>query len=171
MIEAAQLKGMEKKARRAVYRLVGNNADVDDIMQEMYLRLHVAQLSGTLDMQGMMITVARNLARDLVRHQRFIRRFIDPMANIDVDGLPSNTNIERSSIAWEELRLISEFANTLSQRQREAFVLLQVLGYSQYEVARMMDPPTTPAAVESLINVVGRKGWRQRVTEYQNEAK
>lgn len=163
MIESAELKEVEKRVRRAVLRLVGNNADVDDIIQQMYLKLLVARGNAISNLPGLMMTIARNLAKDLGRH----RDVLDFATETDLEELVGDADIERTWMAWDEIQRISQFANTLTPRQREAFVLMQIMGHSQCEVARMLNPPTTARGVESLMNVAGRKGWRQLVTEYE----
>lgn len=174
MIDAAQMRDAEKQVRQLVRRILLRTHDVDytdDIIQETYLRLHLARHNTVACPSALMMTIARNLAIDFIRTRTTADRLISKLDFDALDELVGPVNIERSCIAWDELRLISEFANTLSDRQREAFVLMQVLGYSQCEAALKMQPPTTPDAVESLMNVVGgRKGWRQYVAAYKNES-
>lgn len=170
IVAVAQLSVAEKFARRAVYRIVRNHQDVDDILQEAYLRLcdyEQPQCPGAL-----LQTFARNIAIDFNRRANTRASVLVPLSQTDMEDesmrvCDAREDPERACMAWEQLQSICEFADTLPPRRREVFVLMEVLGYSDSEVA--VKTQQSVAIVDGLIGNVKRRGWRQLVAAYKND--
>ena len=159
------LRTVEKRVRNTVYRIVGNSADVNDIVQETYLRLFTIKDQQMRSHCGFMMTTAINLAIDL-RRKKQRAPLVTDVSDLD-ELIDYQVDIERSCIASEELVRVARFSNTLPPRRRQAFILTQVLGYSYVETASKMN--CSIEAIEGLIGVVNRGGWRERVVGFRGD--
>lgn len=109
--------------------------DVDDVVQESYLRMWRARAGQPIQSaKAFLFTVARRLALDLVR-----REAISPIRDVgDLAALPVieerpdaiDTISER-----DKIRLLSEAVGSLPTRCREAVLLHKIQGLPQREVA------------------------------------
>lgn len=109
--------------------------DVDDVVQESYVRMWKARLSRPiLSTKSFLFQVARNLAIDVVR-----RRQANPIDSVtDFDGLP--TLEERADAAvllgrQEKIDLLADALGRLPERTREIVFLRKFQSVPQREVA------------------------------------
>ncbi|MES2693024.1 MAG: RNA polymerase sigma factor [Verrucomicrobiota bacterium] len=112
--------------------------DVDDVVQESYLRMWRARAVQPIQSaRGFLFTVARRLALDLVR-----REAVSPMRGVcDLANLPVLE--ERPSVLdrlgeEEKIRLLAKAVGSLPTRCRQAVVLHKINGLSQREVAAQL---------------------------------
>jgi len=112
--------------------------DLDDVVQESYLRVWRARASRPVDSaRAFLYTVARHLAFDWLRRER-AALFAEPPAA----GLWSVPD-ERSGVietvcAREDLALLAAALLALPPRCREVMMLRQVEGLPQREIARRL---------------------------------
>lgn len=125
---------------RAVRRIVPPK-DVDDIVQETYLR--VCQLVATKNIRtprSFLFTTARNLALDHVKSAEF-RLCVSPEDSEDRQGPgiddPGDETFHLVA-SNEEFARFCEAVRNLPMQCRRAFVLRKVYGYSQRQIARQM---------------------------------
>jgi RNA polymerase sigma-70 factor (ECF subfamily) len=144
--------------------------DVDDVVQESYLRVWrrqitrpIEQVSGSVraSVKAFLFQVARRLALDTIRHER-----ASPIETV--------TEIERSSVmdvgrgiheivcTNEEFQLLLEAIETLPARCRAVVVLRKIHGYSPPEAARKL------GISEETVHVQTRRGLL-RVQEFLRE--
>ena len=109
--------------------------DVDDIVQETYLRLLRLQETGPIvNPRAFLFATARNLALNQLRHLRYERP--DALAEIDVSAvLVDTTSIPDSTARAEDLNLLIRAVQSLPDRCRQIFTLRKIYGLSQKEVA------------------------------------
>ena len=137
-------------------RLLGNQADAEDVAQEVFLRVWAkAQFwtPGTAKLSTWLHQVALNLCRDKLRRWR-------PSGPLEavpepVDPSPSaSEQVQTDQVG----RRVNEALNTLPHRQREAIVLCHYQGLTNIEAAGLLD--VSVEALESLL-ARGRRALRK----------
>lgn len=112
--------------------------DVEDILQDIYLRLYEAALKEIpTHSRQFVFTTARNLLVDRIRNAQIVP--IEGVADLDAlqvaQDLPGP---DRSAIARDELRRLQAALDRLPPRAREAVVLARIEGLPGKEIARRM---------------------------------
>lgn len=123
--------------------------DVDDVVQESFLRLWRAQaLKPIVSAKAFLFTVARRIALDLVRRDR--RAPFSPVKDVNAlfvcDHAPDGGDVANRAL---ELQLMVEAIESLPARCREIFILCQVEGLPQREVAARLGLSENTVAVQS----------------------
>ncbi|MGH8188580.1 MAG: RNA polymerase sigma factor [Steroidobacteraceae bacterium] len=115
-------------------------ADIDDIVQESYLRVlraHSASDACIQSPKAFLFTTARNLALMQSRHQRVART--DSLAETDVsDILDENTSVPDTVARAQELQILTQAIQSLPTRCRQVVTLRKIYGLSQIEVAAQL---------------------------------
>lgn len=144
------------------YRLTGSAADADEVVQETFLRALASPPARTEDPWApWLVRVATNLAIDVVRRRR--RRGGDvswlpaAVADDELDALPEPR--ERAPDLRYEVLESATFAflialEALTPRQRAAFVLREVCGYSAGATAAFL------GASEASVRVLHHRARR-----------
>ena len=118
-------------------------------MQETYLRVWKTRtISPIASAKAFLFTVARRLALDLVRRER--RSPLVPVKNFEgmfvLDGTPDARVIASSA---EDVGILVDAIDSLPARCREIFLLCQVEGLPQREVADRLGLSENTVAVQS----------------------
>jgi RNA polymerase sigma-70 factor (ECF subfamily) len=125
----------------------GDHALAEDIVQEAFVRLwrraSTWDADGTAQMSTWLGRVAANLAIDAKR--RAARTQTMPEGYDPADGTPG---VDARMIRDERLSALDQALAALPERQRQAVVLRHIAGYSNPDIAAMMDVGVE--AVESL---------------------
>jgi RNA polymerase sigma factor (sigma-70 family) len=126
---------------RAVYLLTASQVEAEELAQEAMARIY-AQWDRVRSMDspgGYAYRVAVNLNRQRVRHLAVrMRRLFAMRPNLDSQEPPETT------------RQIEEAIRSLSKGQREAFMLVEWLGFSAEEAGRTLR--IAPASVRSRVH-------------------
>ncbi len=111
--------------------------DVDDVVQESYLRVWKAGTTKPIrSAKAFLFTVARRLALDHWRHARALPvESLGQFAN--VSALEEKNEIEDLG-QRERIQLLAEAISDLPARCREVFILYKVQGHSRKEAARQL---------------------------------
>ena len=109
--------------------------DVDDVVQESYLRVWRARAAQPIGRaRAFLFRVARNIAFDLVRRDR-----VSPVeAVVDVAALPAAATEADAGdplVDRERLHLLAEAIDALPPRSRELIVLCKIDGLTHREAA------------------------------------
>lgn len=113
--------------------------DVDDVVQESYLRLLRARVDGKLrSARGFLFTAARNLALDVFRRRRAApfevnvngAQFLVPEC-----GISASESVCRE----QELGLLAEAIESLPRRCRQVLKLRKIYGLSHREIAEHLE--------------------------------
>lgn len=109
--------------------------DVDDVVQESYLRLWKARaLHPVQSAQAFLFTVARNVALDLLRRNRN-----SPIVAVgDLSALPvleEGPGVVGAVSAEEKVRLLAKVLATLPPRSRDVIMLCKLQGLTHREAA------------------------------------
>lgn len=109
--------------------------DVDDIVQEAYLRVLKARTAQPIQSaKAFLFKVARHLALDLLRHHR--KSPINSVGHLDGLGvIEDRPDAAELASRQEKIRLLAEGISRLPNRCREIFLLHKIQGLSRREVA------------------------------------
>jgi RNA polymerase sigma factor (sigma-70 family) len=123
--------------------------DVDDVVQESYLRVWKFQATAPIrSAKALLFTVARRLALDLVRRDR--RSPFVPVKDFSqLIVLDMALDAAESAAFAQDIALLAEAIDSLPARCREIFLLCQVEGLAQREVAGRLGLSENTVAVQS----------------------
>lgn len=109
--------------------------DMDDIIQESYLRVLQAHTRSPLEApKAYLFATARNLVLMQLRH-RVVER-IDAFAEIELAGiLDEDADIPRAVARAQELEMLTKAIQSLPTRCRQIFTLRKIYGMAQKEIA------------------------------------
>lgn len=131
--------------------------DVDDIMQESFLRLsQVPNPETILNPRTFLFTTASNMAVDRHRRRKTRERYIEPDA--DIENLANDhLSPERHSEAHQALERFTEWLDELPELHQYAFVLYRIDGCSHAEIAVRLDisGSTSERYVKSAMHHIG----------------
>jgi RNA polymerase sigma-70 factor (ECF subfamily) len=110
-------------------------ADLDDILQEAYLRVLAVRRAGTVESpKALLFATARNLALMNLRHRRVENA--DSLAEIDSTGiLDEQADVAEAASRAQELEILTQAIQSLPTRCRQILTLRKIYGLSQKEVA------------------------------------
>lgn len=135
---AEEVQRHETALRSYLRRRVPSSADVDDVVQESYLRLLRARTAGEIaSVKGYLFAIARNTAAKLFRKQKFF-------APIAVSELPpwrvldDGQDVVRTANAHLQDAYIAEAIAALPGRCREILLLWVADGFSPREIAERL---------------------------------
>jgi RNA polymerase sigma-70 factor (ECF subfamily) len=113
------------------------SVDVDDVMQETYLRVFRAKKANKIRVpmpRAYLYTTARNVAIDYFRHERSV--IVERVPEIgSLPELDNRLNGAETAKHEEDLSLLAEAIQTLPSRCREVLVLRKLHGVPQKQIA------------------------------------
>lgn len=135
---AAELKPHEPLLRAWLKAQFRSAADVDDIVQEAFVRVLRARAAGEVRApKALLFVTARNLVLMQLRHRAVTRIDAlteDAFAGILDEGADVAAEVARS----QELELLTQAIQSLPTRCRQILTLRKIYGLSQREVAQEM---------------------------------
>lgn len=141
-------------------RIVGSRVQAEDVVQEAWLRLRLAEEQRTvLEPVAYLYRLVRNLAIDTRRKlSREILQASSEQTTLGVpDGAPS---AERTAEAKDELRLVLEALAALPERTRIAVRMNRIEGRTLQEVAAHLDLSVTRTFTIVAEGVAHCDRWR-----------
>jgi RNA polymerase sigma-70 factor (ECF subfamily) len=152
--------------KRYLRRTFPTLRDVDDVVQESYVRVWRRQLvhpitevtsSVTASVKCFLFQVARRLAVDVIRRRRASP--IDALTEYSPSSvIDEKANTQEAVCTQQEFELLLEAIDALPARCREVVVLRKIRGFSPAETAREL------GISEETVHVHARRGL-QRVQE------
>lgn len=129
------IRELVRRTRPAIWRLcnvLGSRGEEDDLVQDTYLRAFrsMASYRGEAPITAWLLSIARRVCTDHVRHRVRERRLVGALAQGAEDGW----------VAASENPTM-DLLDALDPDRREAFVLTQVAGLSYDEAAAVLDCP------------------------------
>ena len=109
--------------------------DVDDIVQESYVRVLRAQsIAPISSVKAFLFTTARNLTLDYFRRRQIVG--IDSIAEIgELSVLDDMPGVSETVSRRQELALLTHAIQSLPERCRQVLTLRKIYGLSQKEIA------------------------------------
>lgn len=129
---------LEPALRGYVRRILPDDADVDDIVHDAFIKVFTLQNWRDVETPAAFLkTVARNLVHDLFRHRSVIPIYnvADLEATHTVDEL---ANPELTNSGRDELRLLAQLVEALPPQCQKVFVLRKVNGLSNDAIAKQL---------------------------------
>ncbi|MEX3775348.1 sigma-70 family RNA polymerase sigma factor [Pseudomonas sp. MYb118] len=120
-----------------LFRQVQSRCDAADLSQETFLRL----LTGSVAAQDLreprayLSTIARRLMLNLYRRRSLERAYLEALATVPPEEVPS---AEHHAAVLEALNAVDALLCGLPEKVRRAFLLAQLEGYTQEQIAEVM---------------------------------
>ena len=116
----------------------GAQCDIDDLVQETFLRIAQARARGEVQApKAFLFATARNVALDQLRRLRTANT--KPLAESEaLDVFDDTTDVAETVARNQELALLTEAIQTLPDRCRQIFTLRKVYGLSPGEIAERL---------------------------------
>lgn len=112
----------------------GAQCDVDDLVQETYMRIAQARARGEVQTpKAFLFATARNIALDQLRRLRTANA--KPLAENEALHVFDDADVAETVARNQELALLTEAIQTLPDRCRQIFTLRKVYGLSPGEIA------------------------------------
>jgi RNA polymerase sigma factor (sigma-70 family) len=139
-----QFETHRRQLRATAYRMLGSVADVDDAVQETWLRLQRADVSGVVDLESWLRTVLSRLCLDMLRTRASRRE--EPLLETDrVDSADPEAAVE---LVEDVGRAMLVVLSRLGPAERVAFVLHDLFAVPFDEIAPIVS--RTPVATKKL---------------------
>lgn len=162
---------IQKALKASLRRILSNQNDIDDVVQETYLRAVASNTSNSIrDPEAYLFRTSRNIA--INQQAKMYRRLESALPEEELDLLTTmlgdrdNTNELEQDI--ESKQKFSEFCLAVSELPimcRKVFVLRKVYGFSQKEIASKLG--ITVSTVETHIGK-GMRRTRQFIAQNRN---
>jgi RNA polymerase sigma factor (sigma-70 family) len=142
--------------------------DVDDVMQEAYMRLLRAHRTGPIvAVKSFLFVTAKNLALNRLRDRQ--RECTEPLTERALCGVYDDAQDVPEALARsEELQVLLQAIESLPERCREVVTLRKIYGFSQKEVAAQLGisehtvEAQTAIAMRKCTEFFRRSGYRPR---------
>ena len=152
---AEEVQPCELPLRAYLGRSLPSQADVDDFVQETYLRLLKVKEKGPIrNIKGLLFAIARNAVRDFLR-QKNSANIVPMTENAPVSVLFDDVGVAELICRREELALLTKAINSLPPRCREVMLLRKIEGLSQKEIAELL------GIAEHTVESLAAKGVRR----------
>ncbi len=149
MTEKEALEALYSRYSSSVYSLamfmLKNEALAEEVTQDIFLNIWTKASSYNAERgepKSWIMSVAHHRIVDVIRSRRRTQNVTDPGAYDKLEMLPSSRiSIEEEVERRIEREYILEALDTLPQEQREVIMLAYFQGYSQSEMAKILDQP------------------------------
>lgn len=116
---------------------LGNAFDAADLAQDTFIKVMLAQVGGQIrEPRAYLATVANRLVLDHFRRQRVERSYLEVLASLPIDEVPS---LEVQAVMKEALIEIDTMLDGLGDKVKQAFILSQFDELSYAEISRRLD--------------------------------
>jgi RNA polymerase sigma factor (sigma-70 family) len=132
---ADEVQPHESALRRWLHNLFPSLPDVDDIVQESYVRMLRAKQEGKVSYaKAYLFTTARNFALDLFRRNKIVT--IETVADLsELSVSEEGQGVSESVARQQELDLLADAVRSLPARCRQVLTLRLLYGLSHKEIA------------------------------------
>ena len=128
---------------RLAYRIMGNETDADDVVQETFLRAYakLKDFQWQASLRTWLCRIASNYCMDLLsdrKHERMIALPDEEFDSITLDQIHLTPDPERLAISSEFGRTVEFAVKRLTARERTAFVMRHVDGCSIRDIGEAL---------------------------------
>jgi RNA polymerase sigma-70 factor (ECF subfamily) len=141
------------RLRAVAYRMLGSSSEVDDAVQETWLRLNRSDADGIANLNGWLTTVVARVCLDMLRVRK--SRHEEPMGPLTPEPVSEDErwhDIDMADSVGAALLVVLE---TLAPAERLAFVLHDMFAVPFEEIAPIVG--RTPAAARQLASRARRR--------------
>jgi len=150
---ADQFEANRGHLRAVAYRMLGSTAEVDDAVQETWLRLSRTDTSAVENLGGWLTTVVARVCLDMLRSRKSRRE--EPMGPHVPEPIAGNDYERDAEIADSVGAALLVVLETLAPAERLAFVLHDMFAVPFEEIAPIVG--RTPAAARQLASRARRR--------------
>ncbi|MEO6568304.1 MAG: sigma-70 family RNA polymerase sigma factor [Opitutaceae bacterium] len=135
---AEEVQPHERSLRAYLGRVFPSLLDIDDLVQEAYVRLIRAKSAGRISYaKAFLFTTARNAALDLFRRRKVVS--IEAIGNVaELSVLENRPDAAEALNKQQELELLAEAVRTLPDRCRQVLTLRLLYGLSHKQIAAQL---------------------------------
>jgi RNA polymerase sigma-70 factor, ECF subfamily len=155
---AGQFEAYRPHLRAVAYRMLGSLSEADDAVQEAWLRLSRADMSGVVNLGGWLTTVVARVCLDMLRSRESrreepldARQSFEPVASREGEIDPEQEALMADAVGLALLVVL----DTLNPAERLAFVLHDLFDVPFDEVAPIVG--RSPAATRQLASRARRR--------------
>src|SRR5438094_4641336 len=152
-IWAGQFEANRAHLREVAYRMLGSVGEVDDAVQETWLRLSRSDASAVENLRGWLTTVVARVCLDMLRAGKSRRE--EPMGPHVPEPAADNAYERETEMADNLGAALLVVLETLTPAERLAFVLHDMFAVPFEEIAPIVD--RTPAAARQLASRARRR--------------
>ncbi|MGY3618658.1 sigma-70 family RNA polymerase sigma factor [Bradyrhizobium sp. USDA 10063] len=150
---AAQFESNRAHLRAVAYRMLGSASEVDDAVQETWLRLSRTDASAVENLAGWLTTVIARVCLDMLRARKARRE--EPMGPAVPEPAAHDMHERDAEMADSVGAALLVVLNTLAPAERLAFVLHDMFAVPFEEIAPIVG--RTPAAARQLASRARRR--------------
>lgn len=150
---AEQFETNRPHLRAVAYRMLGSAAEVDDAVQEAWLRLSRADAGEIGNLRGWLTTVVARICLDMLRARKSRRE--EPMSPLVPEPVAFDAHAEETEMADSVGAALLIVLETLAPAERLAFVLHDMFAVPFEEIAPIVG--RTPAAARQLASRARRR--------------
>jgi RNA polymerase sigma factor (sigma-70 family) len=150
---AGQFEANRPHLRKVAYRMLGSVGEVDDAVQETWLRLSRSDAASVENLRGWLTTVIARVCLDMLRARKSRRE--EPMGPHVPEPAADNAYEREAEMADNVGTALLVVLETLTPAERLAFVLHDMFAVPFEEIAPIVD--RTPAAARQLASRARRR--------------
>ncbi|WGS00082.1 sigma-70 family RNA polymerase sigma factor [Bradyrhizobium sp. ISRA443] len=150
---AEQFEASRPRLRAVAYRMLGSTAEVDDAVQETWLRLSRTDAATVDNLSGFLTTVISRICLDMLRSRKSRRE--EPMGPQVPEPVADNDSEREAEMADSVGAALLVVLETLAPAERLAFVLHDMFAVPFEEIAPIVG--RTPAAARQLASRARRR--------------
>jgi RNA polymerase sigma factor (sigma-70 family) len=150
---AEQFEANRTHLRKVAYRMLGTVGEVDDAVQETWLRLSRSDTAAVENLRGWLTTVVARICLDMLRARKSRRE--QPMGPHVPEPAADNAYEREAEMADNVGTALLVVLETLNPAERLAFVLHDMFAVPFEEIAPLVD--RTPAAARQLASRARRR--------------
>jgi RNA polymerase sigma factor (sigma-70 family) len=150
---AEQFEANRGHLRKVAYRMLGTVGEVDDAVQETWLRLSRSDTAVVENLRGWLTTVVARICLDMLRARKSRRE--EPMGPHVPEPAADNASEREAEMADNVGTALLVVLETLTPAERLAFVLHDMFAVPFEEIAPLVD--RTPAAARQLASRARRR--------------
>ncbi|MCA6124809.1 sigma-70 family RNA polymerase sigma factor [Bradyrhizobium sp. WSM 1704] len=150
---AEQFEANRQRLRAVAYRMLGSTAEVDDAVQETWLRLSRTEAEAVDNLGGWLTTVIARICLDMLRARK--SRHEEPMGPHVPEPVADNAHERESEMADSVGAALLVVLETLAPAERLAFVLHDMFAVPFEEIAPIVG--RTPSAARQLASRARRR--------------
>ena len=118
-----------------LHQRLGNRADAADLTHDTFIRLLCAKPHAIDSPRAYLATVANRLLISLYRRRSLEQAWLETLAHLPEQNVPS---LESQALILEALNEVDQVLSCLPARSRQAFLMAQLEGYTQVEIANRL---------------------------------
>lgn len=128
---------VKNKLYRFAYRMMGNEEDAEDIVQEVFIKVWKKrdEMHTLLNMEAWCMRLVKNKCLDTLKSSHF--KVSKQNEEIDI---PEESNTPFANMAMHDtMQKIKSFINSLPEKQKQVIQLRDIEGYSYQEISGIME--------------------------------